>query len=62
MTLLSRVQGMHPVTVSVVGGVMHNVGQVALAMLLLHTRQLQVQQISSLIFTSAILQIPRKLR
>lgn len=40
MTLLSRVQGMHPVTVSVVGGVMHNVGQVALAMLLLHTRQL----------------------
>ena len=40
MTLLSRVKGMHPVTVSMAGGVMHNVGQVALAMILLHTRQL----------------------
>lgn len=40
MTLLSHIKGMHPVTVSMVGGVMHNVGQVALAMILLHTRQL----------------------
>ena len=40
MTLLSRIKGMHPVTVSMAGGVMHNVGQVALAMILLHTRQL----------------------
>ena len=28
MVLLSRVKGLHPVTVSMVGGVMHNVGQV----------------------------------
>ena len=40
MTMLSRVKGMHPITVSMVGGVMHNVGQVALAMILLHTQQL----------------------
>lgn len=40
MTLLSRIKGMHPVTVSMAGGVMHNVGQVALAMILLHTNQL----------------------
>lgn len=40
MTLLSRVPGMHPVTVSVVGGVMHNVGQVAMAMLIFQTKQL----------------------
>jgi heptaprenyl diphosphate synthase len=40
MTLLSKVRGMHPITVSMVGGVMHNVGQVALAMILLHTQQL----------------------
>lgn len=40
MTLLSRVDGVHPVTVSMAGGVMHNVGQVLMAMLLFHTRQL----------------------
>ena len=40
MTVLSRVPGMHPVTVSMAGGVMHNVGQVAMAMLVFHTRQL----------------------
>lgn len=40
MSLLSRVQGVHPVTVSMVGGVGHNVGQVGLAMIMLHTSQL----------------------
>ena len=40
MSLLSRIPGLHPVTVSMAGGVMHNVGQVAMAMLLLHTQQL----------------------
>ena len=40
MTVLSKVKGMHPITVSMAGGVMHNMGQVALAMLLLHTSQL----------------------
>lgn len=40
MCLLSRVKGIHPAVVSVVGGVMHNVGQVGLAMLILHTNLL----------------------
>ena len=40
MTLLSRVKGMHPITVSMAGGVAHNVGQVALAMIILQTPQL----------------------
>ena len=40
MVLLSRVKGMHPVVVSMVGGVGHNVGQVALAMLMLNTPRL----------------------
>lgn len=40
MILLSRVKGMHPVTVSMIGGVMHNIGQVAMAMLMLHTWRL----------------------
>ncbi len=40
MTGLSRVRGIHPVTVSMAGGVMHNVGQVAVAMALFHTNQL----------------------
>ena len=40
MSLLSRVKGMHPVTVSMAGGVAHNVGQVALAMIILQTPQL----------------------
>ncbi len=40
MSVLSRSKGVHPVTVSITGGVMHNVGQVAMAMLLLGARQL----------------------
>lgn len=37
MVLLSKVKGMHPVTVSMVGGALHNVGQVAMAMLVTQT-------------------------
>ena len=37
MVLLSKVKGMHPVTVSMVGGVLHNVGQVAAAMVMMQT-------------------------
>lgn len=40
MALLSRVKGIHPVVVSMVGGVAHNVGQVALAIVMLRTPQL----------------------
>ena len=40
MVLLSRVKGLHPVTVSMAGGVMHNAGQVLLAVFLLHTGSL----------------------
>lgn len=40
MALLSRVKGLHMVTVSMAGGVMHNVGQVGLAMVILSTPQL----------------------
>lgn len=40
MSILSRFQSIHPIAVSMVGGVMHNVGQVAMAMILLHTQQL----------------------
>ena len=40
MSLLSKVKGVHPVTVSMVGGVAHNVGQVGLAMLMLRTPKL----------------------
>ena len=40
MCLLSRMKWMHPVTVSIVGGVMHNVGQIVMAMIILHTSQL----------------------
>ena len=40
MTVTSRMPGIHPVTVSMIGGVMHNVGQVAMAMLMFQTRQL----------------------
>jgi heptaprenyl diphosphate synthase len=40
MSLLSRIKGMHPITVSMAGGVAHNVGQVALAMVILQTPQL----------------------
>ena len=38
--ILSRMKGVHPITVSMVGGVAHNVGQVGLAMLMLHTPKL----------------------
>ena len=40
MALLSRGKGIHPVTVSITGGVLHNVGQVGMAMLILHTQML----------------------
>ena len=40
MTLLSRLKGIHPITVSMVGGVAHNVGQVGLAMIMLNTPKL----------------------
>ena len=40
MSLLSRVRGLHTVVVSMAGGMMHNVGQVALAVLILNTSQL----------------------
>ena len=40
MVLLSRVKGMHCVTVSMVGGALHNVGQVAAAMVMLNTANL----------------------
>ena len=37
MVLISRVQGMHKVTVSIVGGVMHHVGQILMALLVVNT-------------------------
>ena len=37
MVLISRVKGMHPVTVSIVGGVMHMVGQILMALLVANT-------------------------
>lgn len=40
MSLLSRVKGVHIIVVSMAGGIMHNVGQVALAMILLDTPKL----------------------
>lgn len=40
MALLSRIRGVHVVVVSMVGGLMHNVGQVGLAMLMLKTPKL----------------------
>ena len=40
MSLLSRVRGIHTVVVSMAGGMMHNVGQVALAMWILETPRL----------------------
>ena len=40
MSLLSRAKGIHPVTVSMVGGVAHNVGQVGLARIMLRTPKL----------------------
>ena len=40
MSLLSRMKGIHVVVVSMVGGLMHNVGQVGLAMVMLSTPKL----------------------
>ena len=40
MSLLYRLKGFHIVTVAMAGAVMHNVGQVALAMLMLETPRL----------------------
>ena len=40
MCALSKVKGIHPIVVSMVGGVGHNVGQVAMAMLILNTDKL----------------------
>ena len=40
MVLLSRVKGLNPVVISMVGGLSHNVGQVALAMVILGTPKL----------------------
>lgn len=40
MSLLSRIKGVHVVVVSMIGGVMHNVGQVGLAMVMLATPRL----------------------
>ena len=40
MCLLSRVRGLHPVVVSMAGGVFHNVGQLGMAMLILQTPSL----------------------
>ena len=42
MVLLSRIKGMHTVTVSVVGGVMHHVGQILMALLVVNTPGLMV--------------------
>lgn len=40
MVLLSRVKGLHCVTVSMVGGALHNMGQFAAAMVMLNTLNL----------------------
>ena len=40
MVLISRIKGLSPVVVSMVGGLSHNVGQVALAMVILGTPKL----------------------
>lgn len=40
MASLSKVKGIHPVVVSMMGGVCHNVGQVGLAMMMLNTPKL----------------------
>jgi len=40
MCLLSRIKGVHVVVVSMTGGLMHNVGQVGMAMLILSTPKL----------------------
>ena len=37
MTLLCHIKGVHPVVISMAGGLLHNVGQVSLAMIMLGT-------------------------
>ncbi|MBR6667629.1 MAG: Gx transporter family protein [Clostridia bacterium] len=37
MVLISRVKGMHPITVSIVGSVMHHVGQILMALFITDT-------------------------
>ena len=37
MVLLRQIRGIHPIAVSMAGGLLHNVGQVLMAMLILHT-------------------------
>lgn len=37
MVLISRIKGMHPITVSFVGGVSHNIGQLGMALLVSNT-------------------------
>ena len=54
MVLISRIKEMHPVTVSIVGGVMHNVSQIGMAMWVVKTPgllvSLPVLMISGMIF------------
>lgn len=54
MSTLSRIKWMHPVTVSIIGGVLHNVGQMVMVMLILQTSQLvyymAVLMISGIVF------------
>lgn len=40
MCLTYRVRGVHPVVVSLIGGVLHNVGQIAMSMLIIRTNLL----------------------
>lgn len=40
MVLISRVKGMHPITVSIIGGVSHNVGQILMALVVTNTPNL----------------------
>ena len=40
MALLSRVKGLHTAVISMIGGIAHNAGQIAMALLVLNTRQL----------------------
>lgn len=35
MVLISRIKGMHPITVSIMGGACHNIGQILMAMVLM---------------------------
>lgn len=37
MVLISRIKGMHPVTVSIIGGLTHNIGQILMALLVSNT-------------------------